>query len=380
VSIEALQQSAISELLESRPLLLESDRVSKAIGYLRESNEYEVFVKRRKIAVATVRDLISVKNPQTSRLENIACYIPELKQNENLGTAARLMFDYRLRALPSYEDDGRVQIVSARGITRKIGSAKIHANASDIMTPRPITVQTEDAALKARQMMIRRSIDHLPVMRNGKLSGILTSSHILFNLLPETRVPSRSGVVSSGITKEVRFDYPVSRIADDSVLYVEPDAGISKVIDLILQHDSSYVLVVLWGELQGIITLRDIVKLLVKREESKVPFYIVGLPDEPFEAETAKIKFERTARSLSMAFPLIQEVRAIIKRKESGGQKRRYEVHVNLYTPREVYSYVEEGYDLADVFDKITPKLKRLLSSRQSRVTRTQGESPRKIE
>ena len=42
------------------------------------------------------------------------------------------------------------------------------------------------------------------------------------------------------------------------------------------------------------------------------------------------------------------------------------------------HSYVEQGYDLSEIFDGLVPVLKRLLSSKQSKVTKTQGASIRK--
>jgi hypothetical protein len=49
-----------------------------------------------------------------------------------------------------------------------------------------------------------------------------------------------------------------------------------------------------------------------------------------------------------------------------------------VYTPRDRHSFTETGYNIAKVFDLMAPKMKRLLSSKQSKVTATHGESPRK--
>jgi hypothetical protein len=108
------------------------------------------------------------------------------------------------------------------------------------------------------------------------------------------------------------------------------------------------------------------------------PYYIVGLPDEPIEAEEAKLKFDRLAGELAKAFPFIEEVRAVVKTKESAKGKSRYEVHVEVYTPKETHAFSDGGFSIAAVFDSLGPKMKRLLSSKQSRVTRSHGESPRK--
>jgi hypothetical protein len=109
------------------------------------------------------------------------------------------------------------------------------------------------------------------------------------------------------------------------------------------------------------------------------PFYIVGLPDEPIEAAEAKMKFERLSAELCKVFPFVQEIRAVVKSKKASGGHARYEVSVEVYTPKERRAFSETGYNLATVFDSLGPKMKRLLSSRQSRVTSTHGETLRKM-
>jgi hypothetical protein len=113
-------------------------------------------------------------------------------------------------------------------------------------------------------------------------------------------------------------------------------------------------------------------------ESAPAPFYIVGLPDEPVEASEAKMKFEKLSAELCKVYPFIEEIRAVIKSKKPGKTHARYEVSVEVYTPKERHAFSETGYNLAAVFDSMGPKLKRLLSSKQSRVTSSHGLSSRR--
>ncbi|HKT22605.1 MAG TPA: hypothetical protein VJR06_08360 [Nitrososphaerales archaeon] len=108
------------------------------------------------------------------------------------------------------------------------------------------------------------------------------------------------------------------------------------------------------------------------------PYYIVGLPEEPVESTEARAKFERLSAELCKVYPFIEEIRAVVKSKKAAKTHARYEVSVEIYTPRDRHSFTETGYNIAKVFDVMGPKMKRLLSSRQSRVTSTHGDSPRK--
>jgi len=113
-------------------------------------------------------------------------------------------------------------------------------------------------------------------------------------------------------------------------------------------------------------------------EPTKTPFYIVGLPTEPIEADEARMKFERLSAELCRVYPFIEEIRAVVKSKKPGKTHARYEVSVEVYTPKERHAFAGTGYNLAAVFDSMGPKMKRLLSSKQSRVTSARGVSPRK--
>ena len=120
-------------------------------------------------------------------------------------------------------------------------------------------------------------------------------------------------------------------------------------------------------------------QLMPTRESRDPPYYIVGLPEEPVEADEARMKFERLAQELCKVFPFIQEVRAVVKSKKASKDHARYEVSVEVYTPKDRHAFSESGYNLAKVFDLLGPKMKRLLSSRQSRVTATRGDTLRKM-
>ena len=109
------------------------------------------------------------------------------------------------------------------------------------------------------------------------------------------------------------------------------------------------------------------------------PYYIVGLPEEPTEAAEAKLKFERLASELCKVFPFIEEIRAVVKSKKASKTHARYEVSVEVYTPKERHAFSETGYNLAVVFDELGPKMKRLLSSKRSRVTSARGATLRKV-
>jgi CBS domain-containing protein len=373
VGIESFGNKSIESVLEVTPTFAEDDRVARVIGYLRKNKAHEVFVPgRRRMAGATVRELLPVNDPSNTRIGGLVYSLPEVTSTETFANAARLMFDYRLWALPSRERNGRLRTIKIQTLLQMMADAvEVKGRASEVMTPNPVTIEADDTALKARSLMTRRNFDHLVVMKDGKLQGVVSSSDILFSLLQEERAPGRSEL-------QVRFDYPVAKITRAPILEVEPSSALSDVIEQMLRLESAYAVVRLWDEVQGIITLRDALKPLIPTKQKKSPVYIVGLPSDPFEEEAARMKLERLGNMLTTAIPSVKEIRAVVKSKDVGHGRHRYEVRFEVYGPKGVYAYSAEGYDLPSIFDKVGPRLKRILSSRQSKVTRSSGASLRK--
>lgn len=372
--IESYRNNSIESIMEEAPTFSEEDRVAKAIGYLKKSGANEVFVgDEKRILGATVRDLLYVTDPSNARIGSVVYSFPEVTPRETLAHAARLMFDYKLRALPSRQAGGTLKTVTATAILRMVSQrVEIPGSASEVMTPTPVTVDADDTVLKARAIMTRRGFDQLPVMKDGKLQEVLTSSDILFSLLPEERATTLGKA-------QVRLDYPVSNIARENVLEVEPSTPLSEVVRQMLKLKSHYAVVSLWDEVQGIVTVKDALKPLIPTERRKSPIYIVGLPADPFEAEAARMKLERVGTMLTRAIPSVREIRAVVKSKNVRPGRNRYEVRIEVYASGGVYAYSGDGYDLASIFDGAGPRLKRILSSKQSRVTRSHGESLRKL-
>ena len=115
------------------------------------------------------------------------------------------------------------------------------------------------------------------------------------------------------------------------------------------------------------------------RTPKEPPCYIVGLPESPGEASAARAKFERLSRELARAMPTIEEIRAVVKTKKAAKDHARFEVSVEVYTALDRHAFTETGYSLIKIFDTLEPRMKRLLSSRQSRVTASKGTARRKL-
>ncbi|UCH02145.1 MAG: CBS domain-containing protein [Candidatus Bathyarchaeota archaeon] len=367
--MEVLKKIEIGNLISSKVVASPTSTISKIVGLLRDHNIYEIFLEYDgKIGVVTTRDILKVSNITSEKATSLAFFVPKLYTNSTIGESARLMMDYRIRALPVLEDNKFIGVIHATSIINSI-RRNIFSNikAKNIMVSNPTTINRKHLTSKARRLMIRRKIDHLPVLDGNKLSGILISNHIVFNMLQATETIERSVIISEARKK---LELPVMHIMDSTPLTCNLDDNLSLILDNMFEQKTTYSLITLWDELQGIITYRDYMKLIADQlQKSDVPIYIVGLPEDPFQAEIVKNKFMRTIEFLKKRFPFIEEANSVIKTFSKGRkERRRYEVNVSIVTPKKTFSYSERGWDLPKVFDAISEKLKNTLL--QKRVKR----------
>ena len=367
--LNVIRSIPVRDLMEP-PIMISKDvALSKIISTLDETNSYDVFIELSgKIGAFTIRDTIGIKDITTTRPSLVGKIIPELNMDSVISEAARIMSHYRMRTLPVVHNGKIEGQVSARRIveliSKHLAESKLRIVASNIMTSDPIVIDCHKTVSAARSIMKRRRIDHLPVVDNGRLVGIITSSDIMKVMLPSERIGKKSVGIDNA---EDRFSIEVSGLANDDVITANVDESLQVVCDRMINAGSTYCIIRVWDEIQGIITYRDIVALLGEKMEEDIPMFIVGLPDEPFDAELAKSKFTNITRFLRKIHPDIEEARCHIKLRSVQGARKRYEIDVHILSSHGNISYTNIGWDLAKLFDEMTDALKKKVSHKHKK-------------
>lgn len=368
-SLSSVQSIPVGELIEPAVIVSPNESLSKIISTLIETNSYEVLVKLSdRIAALSIRDIIGAKDIKTTRPSLVGKIIPELKRESAVGEAARIMSHYRLRTLPIVQNGNIVGRISAKRIVdlikKQLEESNLRVNASNIMTGDPIVIDSHKTVSAAKSIMKRRRIDHLPVVDNNHLVGIITSSDIMKLMSP----PERIGKKSIGIDDaEDRLSIEVSGLANHDVITANVDDSLKNVCDKMITAGSSYCIINVWDEIQGIITYRDIVAMLGEQLEEDIPMFIVGLPDEPFDAELAKSKFANITKFMRKIHPDIEQARCHIKLRRVLGSRKRYEIDVHIRSTHGNISYTNVGWNLAKLFDEMNHALKKRIANKNKR-------------
>lgn len=360
---------SVGELIEPPIIVSPDEPLSKIISTLIETDSYDVFIELSdRTAALSIRDIMGAKDIKTTKPSLVGKIIPELHKESLVGEAARIMSHYRLRTLPIVHN-GKIQgQVSAKRIVdlinKQLVENKIRINASNIMTGDPIVIDSRKTVSAAKSLMKRRRIDHLPVVDNSRLVGIITSSDIMKLMSPSERIGKKSIGVNDA---EDRLSIEVSGLANDDVITANVDDTLVSVCDKMTRAGSSYCIITVWDEIQGIITYRDIVAMLGEQLEEDIPMFIVGLPDEPFDAELAKSKFANITKFMRKIHPDIEQARCHIKLRKISGSRKRYEIDVHIRSTHGNISYTNVGWDLAKLFDEMNQALKKRIANKNKK-------------
>ena len=364
---EQLMRMPVTDLLTEAEIFPSGETVSKVIGYLRESKLMEAYADDgdSTTCIVSMRDLLNVTS-LTTKISNVMHQVPRLGPNNTVSDAATLMHEYRTRSMPVYKEKKLVGQVTSPSIVAKLLDSDTPGKISSIMSQSPVCLDVQESVSKAREIMLKKKVDQLPVTKKGALSGIVTSDEIVFNLLPKTDRNMK------GDTRTGRYDEALGIFSLKDALTNEIEDSLRDVYQNMSKSGSNYSVIVGTGEIQGIVTYRDFLRVLTKKaSQSSIPMYIVGLPDDPFEAGAARKKFQSAVELLSRSVPDISEARAIIKMGETKSPKKKYEVKVFLIHPRDHYSYSVRSFELADAFDEVNNWVKELVQRSRPRKQRT---------
>lgn len=364
-NIETIRTTKVDSLITDLTEVPPESSLRKVISVMIDKRVHEVLIPdKNRCGMITLTD--TLRASMETKPETIMVHIPTLTIETTVGEAARIMTDFKI---------GTVPVSDGRKITGQVtGSSLLHLlkgklaerRISSLAKESPVTMKSDDSVATARELFSRKRINHIPVKQKDKLVGLVTSAQIL-ELLP---THERVGTKSKNPETRSGLDFPVKDIMDPDPLTCPPQTTAEESLNRMLRLDKTCILVAQWDELQAIATHGDFISLLAEPEEKpEVPLYMVGLPDDPFEAEVAKQKFKRTINQLHKVLPQILEARSVIKSTTSTPRKerRRYEVTVHIKTPKSSYSYAANGWELAEIYDTIIDRLKRLLSQKERR-------------
>ena len=117
----------------------------------------------------------------------------------------------------------------------------------DVMTPCPFTVTEEQSLEQAKHFMYEHGVRHLPVLRQGKVSGILSDRDVKLAYAVEQKAAAKMHV---------------SDACTDHVYAVGPETPLNEVAATMAERRIGSVVVTINDRVVGIFTATDACKVL----------------------------------------------------------------------------------------------------------------------
>jgi CBS domain-containing protein len=172
--------------------------------------------------------------------------------SSNVRDAARLMYEKNIGSLVISDDGAILGILTERDILRFIdsGGDLDAVPVSDLMTKKVVTVSPDTSISKATEILIKNNFRRLPVVEDGKLAGIVTTSDMTYQL-------------SYADVKEA-----VSKYMSGKVKTIAPWTLVAEAVKSMVKHNIGCVIVV-DEDIRGIITERDILAMAAKNMDPR---------------------------------------------------------------------------------------------------------------
>lgn len=188
----------------------------------------------------------------------------------------KLPFGMPLKGLISYMSENAVGhvvlvdpmgclkgVITERAVLRKIPLRDLGIKVSDIMTEKVFTIEAREKIFEAAKLMSYNRVRRLPVLKRGKLSGIITVTDILRHLI------SAEYHIEAILSKNDILRYltdPVEAVSSPEVETLKPDDDVRELLSrLRRQRPSGFPIIDSTGELIGIVSARDALIKLPKR-------------------------------------------------------------------------------------------------------------------
>ena len=362
----------VSSIMETSPLIFSpTDAVSTLIGSLRSSGSYEALVSyENKMRLVTVRDLLSVPNPERSFLGRIAKSMMPISPKAPVLEAVDLMFTNKTWALLVEENGNAAGTVSQMNVMDAMSGPlrSQEISCGKVMKTPAISVFTNDKLSEARRLMRKHDLCCLPVLDERKiLRGLITDKDIVFNLLQ----PGESTTEGERSGETVRiWNMPVKSLMDENPPTVEQDEPLFNALRKLKNRGKGACVVKEGSTVLGMITPMEVISPILKfKPEEEMRVYIIGLPELGDFQEIATVQ-DKIFRVLDKAFGFHQGIVEIIvdvKRRKTSGKRILYQVKARIYSPRGLFTLSAQGWYLSKVFDNLCRKLDRRFVNRKPR-------------
>jgi CBS domain-containing protein len=190
---------------------------------------------------------------------------PAVTLQDTLSKVAKLMIESDIRQLPVYSENKLIGFVTDEDVVHgaimdKWGNTPVE----EIMTKKPFVIEEDESLGAVLNLLRSEGISHVPVVRDGKLVGIVTISDIIADIFQSRHVQRFGEMVGQ---KVPALSIPAKGLMVQPVITVLPESTLRDAEEQMHKFNISSLVIVSKGRPVGIITKRDFLEPLAQMEK-----------------------------------------------------------------------------------------------------------------
>ncbi len=204
-------------------------------------------------------------NESGTKVKTLMRSAPAVSLQDTLSKVAKLMIESEIRQLPVYSENKLLGFVTDEdvihgAIMEKWGNTHVE----EIMTKKPFVVEEDESLGTVLSLLRSEGISHVPVVKGGKLVGIVSISDIIADIFQSRHVQRFGERVGQKVPV---LSIPAKGLMVQPVITVLPESKLRDAEEQMHKFNISSLVIVSKGRPVGIITKRDFLEPLAQMEK-----------------------------------------------------------------------------------------------------------------
>ncbi|MCD6381505.1 MAG: CBS domain-containing protein [Candidatus Aenigmarchaeota archaeon] len=350
---------AIDILSQKFEKVKENDTVAEALRKMKETNVRALIVVddyNNYKGIVREKDLISIRGDLNSvKVSSVLKTPSKLKRSDEIPEIARHMIESDSYILPVFNlQDKFIGIIHIDSLlkeileNKKLSSIKVR----EVMTKYPITLDASDSIAKTIKTMSMHKISHIPIMKDGKIVGVVTSRDIAEKVIKPRRRAELGELAGEKISS---LSNPVESIMTFPPLIIDKNATIGEAINKMFENGVSCLIV---GNAEGIVTKKDLIEVLIPEEKEEIMVQVSGVHN--LNEDEKDVLNEEIQKFLGKAERIVNRgVLTIYVKKNKRKEGENVNVRMRFLLPGKTFLANAEGYRFIDTVQLAFDKLER---------------------
>lgn len=239
-------------------LSLFKEEMPPVLAVIDDKGNYKGVISRKWI----IRSSLEASKTKVKTLMRSA---PAVIVQDSLSKVAKLMIESEIRQLPVYNGEKLLGFVTDEDVIHgAVMESWGNSRVEDVMTKKPFVIEEDESIAAVLSILRAEGISHVPIVKEGKLVGIVSIYDIIENIFQPRQVQRVGERVGEKVPV---LSIPVKGIMVTPVVTVLPETKLRDAAKQMHKFDISSLVIISKGRPVGIITKRDFLEPLAQMEQ-----------------------------------------------------------------------------------------------------------------